>query len=311
MSDIVVGATIGDYEIQRELGRGGMGVVFKARERTLQRAVALKFLPPDLASDPKFVEDFYREARAAAQINHPNIVTIFAVGEAEGRHFIAMEYVSGQTVWSMIKRFNQIHPVQSVEIGRQVCKALSAAHKLRIYHRDIKPHNIMVDEHGLVRVLDFGIARMRDPGAMIQKVEDELSGTPTYMSPEQFKMHTTDQRSDIYSLGVTLFHMMAGRPPFVTTEREMLKKMILDAPAPFIRKFNPEVPHALVQILEKAMAKRKEDRYSQASEMEEDLHQVARALRKTASASGGAQRDTPARPGEFNTPRGIPPSTTP
>ncbi|MBI1785006.1 serine/threonine protein kinase, partial [Candidatus Sumerlaeota bacterium] len=186
MSTNLIGKRINGYEVIRVLGRGGMGVVYKAHEMTLQRVVALKVLPNHLAENKEFITRFYREARAAAQLNHPNVVTIHRVGSDDGYHYIAMEYLKGRELTDIIKDKGQLEVNEALEIVRQMASALAAAHELGILHRDIKPHNVMIDNAGRVKVMDFGIAKINDSGGsgntQALTMTGQLLGTPAYMS---------------------------------------------------------------------------------------------------------------------------------
>ena len=206
-------ARIGDYELRRELGRGGMGVVYEAHEVTLDRTVALKILPRKFSSDPAYVARFLNEARAAARLDHPNIVMVHVVGEAAGRRFIAMELVRGAPLSSQIRAEQPLPALKALSLVRQVAAALSAAHAHGVIHRDIKPQNIMVDTEGRVKVLDFGLAKLHGSTAALTATGASL-GTPRYMAPEQIQGRPADARTDIYSLGIVLFELLAGRPAF-------------------------------------------------------------------------------------------------
>ncbi len=319
----LVGATLGDYEIQRELGRGGMGVVYKAVEGKLHRTVALKVLSDKLSQNPAFVADFYREARAAAQISHPNVVTIYSVGEEAELHFIAMEFVQGQTLHHIVKRSGALPTRQAVEIARQVASALGAAHRRKIFHRDIKPHNIMVDGSGQAKVMDFGLAKMKESMAASLGLkgsrpksmgDDPWAGTPAYMSPEQLQGLPVDQRSDVYSLGVVLYEMLAGRMLYNSTDIEEVRKMALENPLPPLRKANYKVPAYIVRVVEKALAKTRNERYATAEEMETDLKLALTRLDHESSESGKPEEETAPPWGKSDSNRRIsvgPPSPTP
>ena len=261
---------IGNYEILAELGRGGMGVVYKAYEVSLNRIVALKVLPERLSEDRAFVKRFQREARVAAQLVHPNIVTIHAVGEDADQHFIAMEYVKGDALSGLIKDEGQIEIRRAVRIVRQVAEALREAHDQDIIHRDIKPQNVMVDRAGRARVLDFGLAkalytdtRLTADGAML--------GTPQYMAPEQCEGAEVSARTDIYALGVTLFEMLTGQPPFEADTPMALMYQIAHRAASKPSSLNSEIPAELDRILAKMVAKKPEDRYDSAEALCADL----------------------------------------
>lgn len=267
----------GNYELVRELGRGGMGIVYKAHEVSLQRMVALKILPPKYSQDAAFVKRFVREARAGARLSHPNIVPIFAVGEHGGTHFIAMDYVKGETLAEIIARDGQMDTDRALDIVRQAAKGLSEAHRHGVVHRDIKPHNIMIDEAGRVRILDFGLARILTSETQLTS-EGESMGTPSYMSPEQCHATDVDQRTDIYSLGVTLYQMLTGELPFSADSPMATMFQIVKGEHKSVTELNRSVPKPVVQILERMMATKPKDRYQDAKTLLKDLKAVARGV---------------------------------
>ncbi|MBI3736071.1 SEL1-like repeat protein, partial [Candidatus Sumerlaeota bacterium] len=271
MAEDLVGKIIGNYEILGELGRGGMGVVYKAHEQSLGRAVALKVLPPNLAADEAFLKRFTREARAVAQLNHPNVVTIYNIGQEGATHYIAMEFIRGRVLSDMIKEKGRIELRPALHIARQVADALGAAHRSRIIHRDIKPQNIMVDEGGRVKVMDFGIAKMTEEMATSLTRTGDVLGTPAYMSPEQCRGKQLDGRTDIYSLGIVLFQMLAGTLPFKGETPVTVIQKILFEPAPSVLEFNPNVPPSVVRLLDRCLSKEVEDRYPSSLELSADL----------------------------------------
>jgi len=274
VSNNLIGKRINGYEIIKVLGRGGMGVVYKAHEMTLQRVVAVKVLPNHLAENKEFITRFYREARAAAQLNHANVVTIFRVGSDDGYHYIAMEYIKGREITDIIKEKGQMGVNESLDVVRQVASALGSAHELGILHRDIKPQNIMMDHVGRVKVMDFGIAKITESGPggnQSLTMTGQLLGTPAYMSPEQCRGVTSDNRSDIYSLGVVLYQCLAGRVPFTGETPLAVIRKIVDEPVPSIYAFKQDVPDPVVQIMHKALHKEPEKRYQTAFELENDI----------------------------------------
>jgi serine/threonine protein kinase len=209
----LVGKKLKDFYVLRRLGRGAMAEVYLAQQLSLGRQVALKVLNADLARDPNYVRRFHHEARAAAALVHAGIVQIYEVGQDDGVHYIAQEYVAGRNLGELIRSRGALDPRLSLDILRQVTGALSKAASVGIVHRDIKPENIMLARSGEVKVADFGLARVQgDGGANLTQVGITM-GTPLYMSPEQIEGRELDSRSDIYSLGVTAFHMLAGGPP--------------------------------------------------------------------------------------------------
>lgn len=261
---------IGHYEIISELGRGGMGVVYKAHEQSLNRYVALKVLGEHLSEDPSYVQRFLREARSAAALNHPNIVQIYAVDEYEGQHFFAMEFVSGKSVLQMIRSKGKIEPLEAARLCLQAASGLAAAHEKDIIHRDIKPANLMVNERGLLKITDFGLALLGG-GASRLTATGMFMGTPGYLSPEQCRDENIDARTDIYSLGVTLFEMLTGSIPFKADSPLALLRQILEVEPPDVRDLNPDVPDQLRLILKKMMAKDQEERYATADDLVDDL----------------------------------------
>ena len=266
----LVGKTVGNYEIQRELGRGGMGVVYKAHEQSLQRVVALKVLLAHLARDTAFVKRFLHEARAVARLNHPNVVTIHTVGQHGGTYYIAMEYVKGRSLAEIIRAEGQIDVRRALDIAAQSAKALAEAHKQGIIHRDIKPHNIMVDEAGLVKVMDFGLARAAQSSTHLTATGAQL-GTPRYMSPEQCQGKPLDPRTDVFSLGVTLYEMLAGSPPFDADTPLALMYQILHEPFPAVQELNADVPAGVAQVLARMTARDPDQRYPSAAVLCADL----------------------------------------
>ncbi len=262
---------LGEFEVLRELGRGGMGVVYEARETSLERTVALKVLPRYLSQDPEFVKRFEREARAVARLNHASIVTIYAVGEQSGRHFIAMEYVRGLSLAEIVRREGPLEPRHAVEIIMQAAGAIEEAHRQGIIHRDVKPENIMVDEDGRVKVLDFGLAKAL-VGATKLTTDGAALGTPHYMAPEQCKGGVVDTRTDIYALGATLFELLTGRPPFDAETPLAVLYQITKRPFPKASSANPDVPPELDKILAKMVAKNPKKRYASARTLIQDLH---------------------------------------
>lgn len=294
-SDTLVGKTIGPYEIQRELGHGAMGVVYKAVDKTLHRAVALKLLPTKFANED-FINRFQQEARAAAQINHPNVVTIYGVGSDGDHHYIAMELVVGKTLEKEIKVNRSIDMRRALEIVGAVAGGLEAAHRRRIFHRDIKPQNIMVSDRGVPKILDFGIARLSRREGREGKDEGEIFGTPAYMSPEQCKGERADGRSDIFSLGVTLYEMISGRLPFLSKSRHELALMIVEDPHPSIRRYVPGVPQSVVDLLKKMLEKDPKDRFQTATGLQEAIQRVLETLEadiQREKNSGGGITETP------------------
>ncbi len=270
----------GRYELHRRIGRGGMAEVSLARDQLLDRPVAIKALFPEFASDPSFVERFRREATAAANLNHPNIVGVYDWGEAEGTYFIVMEYVDGRSLSQILRADGPLHPDRVADVGADVAAALGFAHRNGVVHRDVKPGNVLVDRSGLVKVADFGIARA------ITATSDEnltqvgtVMGTATYFSPEQARGDAVDPRSDTYSLGCVLYELVVGRPPFSgETPVAIAYKQVHEAPVP-PRQVTSAVPPALEAIILKCLAKNPANRYPSAEDLRADLRRFREGSR--------------------------------
>jgi serine/threonine protein kinase len=264
--DPLIGKELNRCTIQRKLGQGGMGAVYLAHHPGLNRPVAIKVLPGDLASKPEFKERFFREARLAARLEHPNVVQVHDVGEEQGVHYIAMQYVEGRSLDAILKDKKKLALHEALAITKRIAVALSAAAKLGIVHRDIKPHNILISKDGVVKVADFGLAKDEDSNRSISE-PGEIMGTPYYMAPEQAKGEKVDHRGDIYSLGATLYHMLSGRRIFDGgTPVSIVMKQINDAPIP-IREIEPSVSEPVAAILEKMLQKDPANRFPSAEEL--------------------------------------------
>ncbi len=258
------------YELTHMIARGGMAQVYRARDRLLDRPVALKVLFPELSVDRAFVERFRREAQAAANLSHPNIVPVFDWGEDGGTYFIVMEFIDGQALSAIIRAEAPLKSQRAAEIGAHVASALSYAHRHGVIHRDIKPGNVLLTGDGQVKVTDFGIARAVNTEDSLTQT-GAVMGTATYFSPEQAEGQGVDARSDLYSLGVVLFEMVAARPPFLgDSPVAVASKHVRDQP-PLLRELNPSVPPAYEAVVMKAMAKSPADRYPDAEELRADL----------------------------------------
>ena len=286
-----IGREIGPYQIIERLGAGGMGEVYLAQDRRLDRQVALKILPAYFVSDEARLRRFQTEARAASALNHPNILTIHEVGEVDQLHFITTEFIDGQTLRELIAQ-EHLSLVEVLEIAIQVAEALTAAHAAGIVHRDIKPENIMRRRSGLVKLLDFGIAKLLEPPssdsktAKTQTETGVVLGTVGYMSPEQARALPVDERTDIWSLGVVLYEMLAYRPPFVGATRMDTMVAILErAPAPLFQFANNTQPFSseLQRVVSKALDKEIDKRYQAAPEILADLKNVRQQLEQTSA----------------------------
>jgi len=272
----------GRYRIQRKLGAGGMADVYLAEDQELGRRVAIKILNGRHANDDQFIERFRREAKNAAALNHPNIVSIYDRGEAEDTYYIAMEYLDGRTLKELIVSRGAAPVNVAIEYARQILSALRFAHRHGIVHRDIKPHNVLVDGEGRVKVTDFGIARA---GTSQMTETGSIVGTAQYLSPEQARGGEVDPRSDLYSLGVVLYELLTGKTPFDgETPVEIAMKHLSTAPEP-PSKLRPDVPPALDKVVLRALAKDPNDRYQSADEMEADLERVARGAPVSAATA--------------------------
>src|SRR5262245_60241571 len=263
----------GRYRVTRKIGGGGMADVYLAEDQELGRRVAIKILHNRYANDEQFVERFRREATHAAGLSHPNIVAIFDRGEADGSYFIVMEYVEGRTLKELIRSRGPCPIPVAIAYTRQILSALRYAHRSGVVHRDIKPHNVIVDPEGVVKVTDFGIARA---GASQMTEEGAIIGTAQYLSPEQARGAPVDQTSDLCSTGVVLFELLTARVPFNgESPVEIAMKHIAEPPrAP--SKLRPEVPEDLDLVVARALAKEPKDRYQSAAAMDSDLEAVAR-----------------------------------
>jgi serine/threonine-protein kinase len=273
----LVGRTIGEYELLRRLGRGGMAVVYLAEQKSLRRRVALKILRDEFSNDPAYIKRFHREAQAAAALAQANIVQIYEVGEVDGFHFIAQEYVRGQNLRQYLKRYGAVEAVMAVNVLRQTAMALqkAASNDPVVVHRDIKPENIMISTGGEVKVADFGLARLND-----QRNKNDLTqigitmGTPLYMSPEQVEGGLVDPRSDIYSLGITLYHMLAGKPPFEGENALAIAVQHVKNEATPLQRLRPDIPTELAELIHQMMAKQPQDRIQSPNEIVKTLRKI-------------------------------------
>jgi len=267
----------GKYRIIEEIGRGGMGIVYKAEDIKLKRTVALKFLPHQWISDADSRERFIHEAQAASALDHPNICTIYEIEETEdGRMYIAMAFYEGESLREKIKR-EPLKSEEAVAIAIQVARGMAKAHQKGIVHRDIKPANILITNDGIAKIVDFGLAKLA--GQVKLTREGTTIGTVAYMSPEQARGEVIDQRTDIWSLGVVLYEILAGKLPFKGDYEQTLIHSILKTEPEPITKFRKDLPSGISQIIAKALAKNPAARYQTMEELAEDLNAVAEGLK--------------------------------
>jgi serine/threonine protein kinase/beta-lactam-binding protein with PASTA domain len=263
----------GRYELIEKIGEGGMAIVYKAKCRLLNRYVAIKILRPEFTKDEQFVENFRRESQAAAGLSHPNIVSVYDVGQEGNIHFIVMELVEGKTLSELIEEKGRLDYKEAINITRQVASALSLAHKNQIVHRDIKPHNILITNTGVAKLADFGIAKAVSASTIIGG-NNKVMGSVHYFSPEQARGAYVDERSDIYSLGIVLYEMLTGKVPFDGDNPISIALMHINDPMPSVSAEVPGIPPQLEKIIMKATDKYQTNRYRTADEMIEDLDNI-------------------------------------
>ena len=275
---------ISHYRIVKPIGAGGMGEVYLAEDKKLRRHVALKLLPRSMVADRERLRRFQREALAVSALNHPNILTIFEFDSIDGKHFIAAEYVNGETLRSRLKR-ERLDVADALEIATQIVSALQAAHKAGVIHRDIKPENVMIREDGIVKVLDFGLAKMtaESPVGLESRTQflsnpSMLMGTASYMSPEQVRIQPIDKRSDIFSFGVVLYEMLSGKQPFTgDTNTDVIAAILQREPETlFLR--GSGLPPEIEALVNKCLEKERTDRYQTVDELLTDLKNLRKQI---------------------------------
>jgi serine/threonine protein kinase/tetratricopeptide (TPR) repeat protein len=275
--ELTTGSTFADrYQIIEELGKGGMGRVYKAHDTKIKEKIALKLIKPEIAKDKKTIERFSNELRLARKIRHKNVCGMFDLGEEKGTHYITMEFVPGEELKSSIRRFGQLPIGKSISIAKQICEGLAEAHRLGVIHRDLKSSNIMIDKEGNARIMDFGIARSLEAKGMTG--DGVMIGTPEYMSPEQVEGKEVDERSDIYSLGIILFEMVTGRVPFEGDTPFTIgmkhKGEIPQNP----KELNSQISDDLNRLILRCLEKDKQNRYQSAGEVQAELEGIGRGV---------------------------------
>jgi serine/threonine protein kinase len=259
------------YEILGELGRGGMGIVFKARDRRLGRVVALKRLPDNLRDHPTAVALFLREAQSAAALNHPNIVTIYDADQSDGNYYLTMEFLEGMPLDAILKKRGKLSPRDAMRMGIQIATGLQFAHERGIVHRDIKTANLFFTRDRVVKIMDFGLAKMVEE---VRKAATVIGGTPYYMAPEQGLGEKVDHRADLYAFGVTLFELLTGHVPFRDGDVAYHHR---HTPSPDLRELVPEAPPELAALVARLMAKKPEDRPATTAEVTAALDALMKA----------------------------------
>lgn len=271
--------TLGRYDIKGMLGQGGMGMVMRGYDASIEREVAIKVLPPEIANSESALKRFEAEAKSTGKINHPNIITIYEVGQDQATHYLVMEVVTGGSVADHLDQHGAYSAREATRIAIEACQGLAAAHKQSLIHRDIKPANLLLSSEGLVKITDFGLVKQMQQESLSMTKTGQVVGTPFFMSPEQCQSETVDERSDVYSLGATYFSLLTGKNPY-NDAGSLVEVMFAhcNAPAPDPTEIRPDVPQACVRIIQKSMAKDPADRYQTMEAMRKDLEAVSMAL---------------------------------
>ena len=287
---------LGGFELISRLGAGGMGTVYKARQKSMDRIVALKVLPPRLARDRIFIERFFREARAVARLNHSNIVQGIDVGEASGYYYFAMEFVEGRSLRDLLEQKGRFSEQEALDFVEQMARALDHAHKNGLIHRDVKPDNVLVDKTGVAKLCDLGLSRSSQEDASLTQTGVAM-GTPHYIAPEQARAEKdVDGRADLYSLGATWFHLLAGAPPFTADSAMAIVAKHLTEAAPSVRTVRPDVSAATASAVSRLMAKERAERYQSAEELLKDIADLRAGRMPAVAASGFSGEITVAAP---------------
>ncbi len=265
----------GNFLLERQLGAGGMGAVYLGKDVILKRSVAVKLLSPETAQDEKFVKTFLQEAEITASLNHPNIVHVYAFGEEHGYYYLVMEFIEGGTLDDKIVKVGRVTELEGIEIGLGVARGLECANQRGLIHRDIKPGNIVFGPNNTPKVVDFGLAR---PMSSMENLTGEIWGTPYYVTPEKLERKPEDFRSDLYSLGATLFHAMAGRPPYEAKDANEVAMKHLSGNVVSLRAFIPTITDSTANAIKKSMARYPEDRHSSYEEFIKELEDAKRRV---------------------------------
>jgi eukaryotic-like serine/threonine-protein kinase len=287
------------FRLEEQIGSGGMSTVYRAYDTTLERWVAIKLMHRDISDDPDQLERFRREARAVARLNHPHVVTVIDFGEDDGRPYIVLEFVEGETLKQRIRRCGRLPVGEAVAYAIEVGRALSAAHTQRLVHRDVKPQNVLIDQDGRAKVTDFGIARSLEAHGLT--ATGRVLGTTDYVSPEQALGHEVTEQSDVYSLGVVLYEMLIGDPPFKAESQVAVAMKHVQQRMPDVQSLRPDVSSALAAVVDRATAKELRNRYATADDFVHDLEQVlAIEAARSGVTTGEATAVLQALPGETN-----------